>query len=348
MRRIVLFVICLLSSYMYSQLPLDLALPDDPFWNEDAQEANNNKNHFVEPADTVNYADYRYVGAHNAHVYHRFFQTVRQQDQTTLGMLTYGIRGLMWDTYNFDLSAPAGIRGPEGAKICLSHGVPGAIAFGQKGHNSYQSLAYDFRRLIEYMKVNTRAVITLILENYADMAQSVKEMRDVLQAANYDPVLKPSDWKSANNTNQEWPTLGWTRSNNKRLVIFTQFGGNSSLTWRQFNYCIENAYSTTDETKLCAQREESAKVNALDRKLIVFNNFKGIAVTQATRDTKDQVYYDTVKRIITNCQTKGFANKRIFNGYWADRIIDSCNDLYGSKQKTIFEYVNELNKNATP
>jgi|SRR5581483_2018414 len=339
-----LLVLYFLCSYTHTfgkiSLPLDVSLPDDPFWKEDAIEANKNPNRFQEASDATNYADYRYVGAHNAHTYPRFFQTVRQQDQTTLGMLTYGIRGLMWDTYNFDLSAPTQIRGPEGAKVCLSHGKPGVLAFSQKGHNSYQSLQYELRRVIEYMKVDKQAIITIVLENYAQMAQTNKEIAAVTTAANYDPIFKPSDWR--NQPSQSWPTLGWMRQNNKRLIIFTQFGSNSSHSWREFQSCIENQYSTTDENKLCEQREESQ--NNSPRNIVIFNNFSALAVTQATRDSKNHVSYDAVKRIITNCQQKNFANKRLFNGYFADRIIDSCNDLYEHNQKTIFDYVNELNK----
>jgi len=327
-------------------LPLNLNLPDDPFWKEDAIEANNNINHFEEGSNDTNYADYRYVGAHNDHVYHRFFEVVRQQDQTLLGRLTYGIRGLMWDTYDFNLSWPAAIRGPEGAKVCLSHPAPGFLAFTQKGHNSYQSLQYELRRLIEFMKVTPNAVITLVLENYASTAQTNAEIAAVLKAANYDPIFKPMDWPQADQANQEWPTLGWMRANNKRLVIFTQFGLNSVYTWREFTHCIENQYSTTDENILCNQREESQKLDQLQRKLVIFNNFNGLAVTQATSSTKNQVSYDTSKRVTTNCQAKNFAHKRLFNGYFADRIVDSCNDLYEHGQKTVFEYVNELNKKA--
>lgn len=325
-------------------LPLNLELPDDPFWREDAIEANNNLNHFVEPSDDTNYADYRYVGAHNAHVYHRFFQTVRQQDQTILGHLSYGVRGLMLDTYNFTLGWPAAIRGPQGAKVCLSHGKPGFEAFTQKGHNSYQSLQYELRRIIEFMKRAPKAVITICIENYADTVQTTKEIQAVVAAAGYDPIFKPTDWMPASDSiNQTWPTLGWMRANNKRLVIFTQNGQSSPLTWKQYSYCIENQYSTTDENLLWKERSESAATSNTRRNIVVMNNFSDLAVTRATWDTKRQVSYTTVKRVTTNCQAKGFAKGRLFNGYYADRIVDSCNDLLDDPQKTIFHYVNELN-----
>ena len=317
-----------------AQLPADQKeYLNDAAWEEDVRQANNNINRFVEPSDDTKYADYRYVGAHNAHVYPRFFKVVRQQDQTILGHLSYGVRGLMLDTYAWDLGSPSSLVGPKDSKICLSHPKPGVLAFTQKGTTTYQSLKYELRRIIEFMKANPKAVITIIFENYSDNAGLAKEIKDVMTQAKYDPVFKVSDLPG------EWPTLGWMRNNNKRLIMFTQMGNNTDVTFSQFQYMTENRYSTTDENELCGLREESKN----DKPLVAFNNFSGLAVTIATYTTRDRLVYDTVKRIITNCQAKNFANKRLFNGYWADRIVDSCNDLYGNKHKTIFEYVNELN-----
>jgi len=328
-------------------LPLNLQLPDDPFWREDAIEANNNICRYIEPADSILYSDRREVAAHNAHVYHRFFEVVRQQDQTILGLLSYGVRALMIDTYDFTLGWPSAIRGPEGSKVCLSHGQPGFIAFTQKGHNSYQSLAYEGRRIIEFMRYAPKAVITIYIEDYANLAQTVKEIKATVQAANYNPLFTPKDWPAASNTaTQTWPTLGWMRQNNKRLVIFTQNSPNTDVTWGQYNYSIENRYSTTNQDELWQERAESMNKRSYPRKNVIFNNFSGIAVTQATSSTRNQVAYNTVKPLTAFCQNKGFAQKRIFNSYAADRIIDSCNDLLENKMATIFNYVNELNLKA--
>ena len=336
---IVLFIMIQQSNSTAAPLPLELPADqreflNDSAWNEDVKEANKNTNHFTEPADTVNYADYRYVGTHNAHVYPRFFKTVRQQDQTILGHLTYGVRGLMLDTYAWDLGWPSSLVGPKDSKICLSHPAPGVLAFTQKGTTTYQSLKYELRRIVEFMRVNPKAVITIIFENYSDNPGLAKEIKDVMAHAKYDPVFKVSDLSGG-----KWPTLGEMRSKNKRLVLFTQTGANTDVTFSQFAYMTENRYSTTDENELCQLRGESKN----DKPLVAFNNFSGLAVTIPTYTTRDRVVYDTVKRIITNCQAKKFANGRLFNGYWADRIVGSCQDLYENKHKTIFEYVNELN-----
>jgi hypothetical protein len=327
-----------------THIPTNLKLPDDPFWAEDAQEANANNNYYKEPSDNTNYADRRDVIAHNAHCYHRFFQTVRQQDQTILGHLSYGVRGLMLDTYDFTLGWPAAIRGPKGAKVCLSHGQPGFIAFTQKGHNSYQSLQYELRRIIEFMRYNPRVVITIYLEDYANLAQTVKEIKATVQAAGYNPLFTPQDYPLASDINQQqWPTLGWMRANNKRLVIFTQNSPTTDVTWQQYNYSIENQYSTINKDDLWKQRDESKAKDNLPRKNVIFNNFQSIAVTLPTSTTRNQVEYAAVKSLIAYCKSKGFAHQRLFNGFAADRIVDSCNDLRENGKKTIFDYVNELN-----
>jgi hypothetical protein len=186
------------------------------------------------------------------------------------------------------------------------------------------------------MKVNPQAVITIIFENYANQLVTAQEIKAAMVDAEYDVLFKPSDLIA-----NQWPTLGWMRKNNKRLVIFTQRGLNTDVTFSEFYYMTENQYSTTDESALCVQRAESHSAEPL----VVFNNFSGIPITVPVIVTQVQVQYHTAKRVITNCQARHFANGRIFNGYWADRVINSCEFLYKNQQETIFEYVNELNAN---
>lgn len=322
------------------QPPLSVAQQthlNDSRWKEDAQQANKQINHFVEPANEINYADYRYVGSHNAFTDHHFFKLMRQQDEPILVQLAYGVRGLMLDTYDWNQGWPFSLVGPSGAKVCLSHGSPGIIALTQKGVNYYQSLKYELRRVIEFMKANPQAIITIILENYADQFRTAQEIKEVIAEAQYDVLLKPADVP-----NKQWPTLGWMRENNKRLLIFTQRRIDTDVTFHQFSRMMENQYSTTNESKLCNLREECRNIG---QELIAINNFPAVVVTTPLFITKPTAQYSTIKRIVTNCQTKGFASGRLFNGYWIDRVVDSCNALYNEKQKTVFEYVNELNEN---
>ncbi len=329
------------STMVSAPLPTVLPFPqffiyNDKYWGEDAVQANTMKNHFVEPSDELNYKDYRYVGTHNAYTDFHFFKIIRQQDQPILAQLSYGVRGLMLDTYDWNQGWPFVLVGPQNDKVCLSHDAPGFIALVQKGTNEYQSLKYELHRIIEFMKVNPQAVITIIFENYANQLVTAQEIKAAMLDASYDVLFKPSDLIA-----NQWPTLGWMRKNNKRLVIFTQRGLNTDVTFSEFSYMTENQYSTIDESALCAQRAESHSAEPL----VVFNNFSGVPITVPVIATQVQVQYNTAKRVITNCQARNFANGRIFNGYWADRVINSCEFLYQNHQETIFEYVNELNVN---
>lgn len=323
-------------------------LPDDPFYADELQETLSIRSKFNEAPDSLNYANYHYLGTHNAHVYYRFWEVVNQQDRHVIWQLAQGARGLMFDTYNWNnLGWPNARRGS--GEVVLSHTEPGGfIARIQKGHSSYQTLKWELRRVVEWMKTHPSAVITIILEDYANASTTAKEIQEVMVEARYNPLLTINDWPINPSGAYEWPTLGWMRKNNKRLVIFTQRAGTTSCTWNQYSYCAENQYSTTDENELWKERAESARGASLPRKLVVFNNFSGIAVTQSANFIKDLVSYSTARRLAINCRQKGFAKGRIFNGYFVDRIVDTTNILAEQRVASAFDYVNQLNFQTDP
>ena len=59
----------------------------------DLKQAQSNKNFLIEPGDGLNYAQYRYVGAHAAEKYPRFFPKYVLQEQPIPGMLSTGSTG---------------------------------------------------------------------------------------------------------------------------------------------------------------------------------------------------------------------------------------------------------------
>ena len=323
-------------------------LPDDPYWSEDLDEALRNGNHFIEPEDAVLYEDYRYVGAHNAFTYQRLYPTVRQQDQTIIGQLSFGVRGLMLDTYDWS-RASSGVQsdGKLGSgSVVLAHGYDERNRV-QKYNNKFQTLKYELRRVVEFMKVNSQAVITIVLEDYADKDVTAREIEDVIRDAGRAGriLFTPADLHAA--PGGKFPTLGWMRKRDKRLVVFTQVAAETSATFNQFDHCYENHYGTSDEAALCTERTESAASPALDRKLVVFNHFpgpdQGSGVTPTTAMQKWRVEYSTAHDILIKARNLGFAGKRIFNGYWADRVIDCVNHIGEDGALSIFDYVNELN-----
>lgn len=340
------------TAYVYAEGP---KWPDDPWYmGPDYNDVDDAKNYakdalelskkvsgkpmWIEPSDALLYSQMHCVGAHNAHVYKRWFNTVYQQRHSTTHQLYYGVRGLMWDTYSNDSVEK---QGPPGAKIILSHGEPGFVAFTQKGRTTYQTFQYELRRVLDFMKNFPKAVITIILEDYASGPDTEKEIIALTNSLKYDPIFTPKDYDSEVGKPKGWPTLGWMRSNNKRLVIFTQRARNTSKTFNQFTYCRENQYSTTDPNELCKERSES-KNRKPWQEIIIFNNFSAAAVTHAARSIKGSVEYKNVKALVQKCQKEGW---KPFNQYYADRIIDCCNELIEGGEKTVFQYVNELNGN---
>lgn len=340
-------ILCLMLSVIFLNLSSILfadGLPDDPFYEDELEETLMVRSKFIEPPDSLNYADYRYIGTHNSHVYYRFFEVVNQQDRHIIWQLAQGARGLMLDTYDWNnLGWPNARRGS--GRVVLSHGRPGSFGTRiQKGHSSYQTLKWELRRIVEWMKLHPLAIVTIILEDYANPNLTAQEILQVMAEANYNPLLRPADWPIASpSQNYTWPNLGWMRANNKRLVIFTQVADTTSATWNQFSYVVENQHSTTDEHELCEERLESQALSALPRKLVVFNNFSGLAVTEAAGFISWIMRADTITNFTTQCELEGFAAGRRFNGYFVNRIVDTSNILSERRIASAFSYVNQLN-----
>lgn len=151
--------------------------------------------YFTPVPDNVNFADYHYVGAHNAHVYPRFFTTVYQQGIPISDQLNNGVRGFMIDVYPPFSDIASRKVGP--GNLLLSHGAPGVTAFSQKGFTSlgiveYQTYQYELQTIVDFLKKYPSEIVIVDLEMYADADQVAQE---TLQIAG-DLVFKPSDWDS--------------------------------------------------------------------------------------------------------------------------------------------------------
>lgn len=316
----------------------------DDRYEDDLKQANANKNYFKEPNDALNYDQYRYIGAQAAERYPRFFTEYTRQEQTILGMLSLGVRGLMLSVYDWNLSWSSIIR--EGISIVCSHPKEETKVFTKDGRKLYQTLHYEMNRIFNFLKANPKAVITIVFEEHCNITKLVRDIKEIIAKNNYDPILKPSDWRAAQEKG-DWPTLGWMRSNNKRLVLFTQtYREHTDFTWPVENYFWENNYGSTDVTVACSEEKESLLVPAAEKKnrrLASFGCF-GAAAMSTARDYRRCFDYDVIKNLTTSCKKRRFARGRTFNVYWAHHIIDATSDLVKNKKKTAFDYVNELNE----
>jgi len=314
----------------------------DDRYEDDLKQAHANKDYFKEPADGLNYANYRYIGAHSAEKYPRFFSEYTLQEQTIPGMLSTGVRGLMLSVYNWSKNWSSIVR--EGRSTVCSHPAAETTTFTKDGRKLYQTLHYEMNRIFNFLKSHPKAVITILLNDDCDMRNLIGDMKEVITKNNYDPILKPSDWPAAQQKGN-WPTLGWMRSKNKRLVLFTQmYDGHTDFTWPVDNYFWENNYGSVDANVMCVEEKESRLAPEKQRRSLVnFRCYGSHGVISLARNRLVCFDYDAVKGMTTNCQKRRFAQGRFFNGYWVDHVITAADTLARDKKKSAFDYVNELN-----
>lgn len=320
---------------------LPASLPDtaqDKYWVQDAVEANAVKSHFVDPSDNLAFTDYAHVGTHNSYSYPQYFKFIRNQDKSTLYQLMYGVRCINLDIYDFSAqdsccTCSRSLVGPEGARIAVSHNKPGSLADIIKGSFQYQSFQVEMRRVIEFMRAMPKAIVTITLEDYVDSQLITSEIAAVIKAASYDCILRPADVDK-----NAFPTLGWMRKNNKRLVIFAQNTGNTTYAFHRWSYFVENQYSTTDKTTIYKRRGESTYSRG---PFVGFNYFPDSVFTpDLQRDPNSFAGFDAMYKY---CSAQGFATGLKLNVCFLDRTIDSCDQLIVEGQKTVFDYMNKLN-----
>src|SRR3990172_11619446 len=135
-------------------------------------------------------------------------------------------------------------------------------------------------RIFNFLKSHPKAVITIVFQDHADLGKMVRDIKEIISKNNYDPILKPSDWVAARQKG-EWPTLGWMRSNNKRLVMFTQiYESHTHYTWPVDSYFWENNYGTTDENIMCGEEKEFGITESdKNRKLVSFGCYGSVSVS---------------------------------------------------------------------
>ncbi|HLW73055.1 MAG TPA: hypothetical protein VKR54_03320, partial [Candidatus Babeliales bacterium] len=235
----IFFFVVLLGANMQLKAALAPYIPSyDDRYEADLRQAKDDKDYFHEPVNELNYAQYHYVGAHAAEKYPRFFPEYALQEQTILGLLATGTRGLMISIYDWSVTWKTIIN--EGVSILCSHPAKESAVFRKNGKPLYQTLHYEMNRIFNFLKSHPKAVITIFFDDYADTTKMSRDIKEIIMKNDYDPILKPSDWPLAQQKG-EWPTLGWMRSNNKRLVMFTQtYTEHTNVTWPVKNYFWEN------------------------------------------------------------------------------------------------------------
>jgi len=314
----------------------------DEWYDEDLKQANADKDFFKEPEDALNYTQYHYVGAHAAEKYPRFFTEYMLQEQTILGMLATGVRGLMLSVYDWALNWSSIIM--QDVSVVCSNPTKESTILGKNGKPLYQTLYYEMNRIFNFLKSHPKAVITIVFDDNVEIPKMMRDLKGIIDKNKYDPFLKPSNWAQAREKG-EWPTLGWMRSHNKRLVLFTQnHDDHTEFTWPMGQYFWENNYGSIDPYVTCSEEKDSLlEPSKKNRSLVSFGCYGSIAGSPAARNSRRCFEYDFVKQLVLSCQRRRFARGKLFNAYWADHVIAAANDLVKNSKKTVFDYVNELN-----
>jgi hypothetical protein len=334
-----IFFVFLIANLQLQAAPAPYIPSYDDRYEDDMQQARDDRDYFKEPTDALSYAQYHYVGAHGAERYPRFFPQYPLQNQSIPGLLATGVRGLMIITYNWSMSWSSILK--EGRSVVCSHPKNESTVFQKNGKPLYQTVHYEMNRIFNFLKSHPQAVITILFEDYADPGKMSRDMQEIIFKNSYDPILRPSDWPAAQQKG-EWPTLGWMRKNNKRLIMFTQVHDlHTNFTWPEKNYFWKNMYGTMDESIACSEEKHAAPQKyEPNRSLVSFGCYGNPSINP---DRRSCLEYNSVKDLTSVCQKRGFAQGKLFNGYWANYILSTVSGLVRDGRKTVFDYVNELN-----
>lgn len=80
----------------------------------------------------------------------------------------------------------------------------------------------DLQRIVDFLARHPREIVTVFLEDYVSKDVLAREFQRVDGLE--DLLFRPEGVRE-----RGWPTLGWTRQQNKRLLIFSDKPGRDDL-----------------------------------------------------------------------------------------------------------------------
>lgn len=166
---------------------------------------------------------------------------IPNQNNAITTQLNDGVRGLMLDVHDH-----------EGTP----HLCHGPCVLGKK------PLVDGLKELERWMSTHPRDVVTIIFEMYV----SAKDVAAAFQASGLDQLV------FAQPQGSPWPTLQALIDGKRRLIVFTDKGGNSSdYPWYHdvWKYCWETHYSAKSPSDFSCDKNRGDKANSL----FIFNHF---------------------------------------------------------------------------
>lgn len=218
---------------------------------------------FKEAPDEVLYQEWMEIGTHNAYANIDEGWEYMQQVWGLNEQLERGVRQLLLD-FHYPRSGD-----PASGPVSLCHQSCALSRFMRLGVSELPA-QYAFEVVDSFLKKNRQAVISLDLENYTSSRAVIDIIRSVPGLESY--LLMPDMIK--NNGKIVWPTYGWLRQQNKRLIIFddsqTPRSEKENYFFDPSVVLIRNAYGTTDEKRASEPRQN--KRGIADKKNADFEN----------------------------------------------------------------------------
>lgn len=212
-----------------------------------------------------------FVGAHNA--------LISRFSNTRWGTFLYAQQ-----TWNLELQLRHGVRvfeldiGGNYNKICACHKkCTGPYAFQKIG--SYESFAEIMQTFATWLEAHPKEVLMLLLDSVRDPSITQHmidaELEALPEVTKY--AITPSIW-NPDSHDGHWPTLGWMRENNKRLIIFNdRLDDSCKYTFHHWSYVMCTPPHSGDHEKSTQLRPESLAHNKPHAQFYQLNHFAGFA-----------------------------------------------------------------------
>lgn len=223
------------------------------------------------PHDALRLDQAHFVGAHNA--------LISRYSNTRWGTFLYAQQ-----TWNIATQLKHGVRvfeldiGGNYNKICACHNrCTGPYALQKIG--SYELFDEIMQSFATWLEQNPQEIIILLLDSVRDpyITQHMidQELDALPEVTKY--ILSPAIW-NPDTHNGRWPTLGWMRKHNKRLIIFNdRLNDSCKYTFHHWSYVMCTIPHSADHEQSTQLRSESLTHNKPHAQLYQFNHFAGIA-----------------------------------------------------------------------
>lgn len=212
----------------------------------------------LELPDNVPYDGVTWLCAHNAMSNSRDGWWCPNQNWNIPEQLEAGVHAQMWDVWKKD------------GELVLRHGngklfFPGSI-----------SLQDALGHVRVYLEGHPRAVVTLILESYADN----EEVRRAFEKAGMAKYCAPAP------VQQRWPTLGEMRKTGRRLVVMTDRpDGEGNWPMPVWKYCVETPWKAAAANRMANTLNRGLSTNGL----LIVNHFVSTLVPMIENAEKTNV-----------------------------------------------------------